>query len=272
MKSLWIGLLCLLALSSCVSKKKFVASESRGNRLQTDSIRMTTRIGELEQELLKLQEEYNRYQNNAEQAKVSLLAQLDRKSAELSEKDLTLQKRAEKLRQLQEQIEQQQAAVRKLRKIVADALISFSSEELTVNIRDGRVQVSLSDQLLFESASAKVNEQGKKAIGKLAVVLKNNPDINIEVAGHTDSLAINTARYKDNWDLSVDRAVSIVRLLQVQYGISGSRIRAAGKGEFDPVADNKTKEGRAKNRRTEIYLTPKLDELYQVLTADDQNP
>jgi chemotaxis protein MotB len=263
-----LALLFLLnSLTSCVSSRKYDRAQSTIYGLRQDSLENYRLRESLEQEILNLQQSFTDYQGDANEERAALLAQLDAKSIALSEKDQTLRARAEHLRLLQEQIDEQNAALNKLRKTVADALVNFNSDELTVQMKNGFVQVSLSDQLLFESASAQMDPKGKDALGRLAVVLKNNPDIEIMVVGHTDSLPIRTVRYKDNWDLSVDRAVSVVRLLTVDFGLDGKRVQAAGRSSYFPVATNENKEGRALNRRTEILLAPKLEELLQVIEA-----
>ena len=263
-----LALLFLLnSLTSCVSSRKYDRAQSTIYGLRQDSLENYRLRQSLEQEILNLQQSFTDYQGDANEERAALLAQLDAKSIALSEKDQTLRARAEHLRLLQEQIDEQNAALNKLRKTVADALVNFNSDELTVQMKNGFVQVSLSDQLLFESASAQMDPKGKDALGRLAVVLKNNPDIEIMVVGHTDSLPIRTVRYKDNWDLSVDRAVSVVRLLTVDFGLDGKRVQAAGRSSYFPVATNENKEGRALNRRTEILLAPKLEELLQVIEA-----
>jgi chemotaxis protein MotB len=273
MKSLRFLLLSVLAsflflsLPSCVSSRKYDAAQSSIYSLRQDSLENFRHRQSLEEQILALQQEYTSYQGEAADERAALLAQLDAKSAVLSEKDQTLQARAERLRQLQDQIDEQNAALNKLRKTVSDALVNFNSDELTVKMKGGYVQVSLSDQLLFESASAKMDPKGKDALGKLSVVLKNNIDIEILVVGHTDSLPIKTVRYKDNWDLSVDRAVSVVRLLTDEYGLDGKRVQASGRSSYFPMASNSDKEGRAMNRRTEILLAPKLEELFQVIDS-----
>jgi chemotaxis protein MotB len=122
----------------------------------------------------------------------------------------------------------------------------------------------MSDKLLFKSGSDAVEPKGQDALKKIAEVMNKNLDINMAIEGHTDSIPIKTNRFTDNWDLSVARATSVVRLL-TSNGVSSKRLTASGKGEFNPVADNSTKEGRAKNRRTEIILSPKLNELMQLL-------
>lgn len=259
------ALILLGSQTSCVSSRKYDRAQSTIYGLRQDSLENYRLRQSLEQEILNLQQSFTEFQGDANEERAALLAQLDAKSMALSEKDQTLRARAEHLRQLQEQIDEQNAALNKLRKTVADALVNFNSDELTVQMKNGFVQVSLSDQLLFESASAQMDPKGKDALGKLAVVLKNNPDIEIMVVGHTDSLPIRTVRYKDNWDLSVDRAVSVVRLLTVDFGLDGKRVQASGRSSYFPMASNENKEGRALNRRTEILLAPKLEELLQVI-------
>jgi chemotaxis protein MotB len=147
--------------------------------------------------------------------------------------------------------------------------VNFKSNELTVTTKNGRVYVSLQESLLFPSGSAVVNPKGKEALGQLAQVLNTNPDINVLIEGHTDSIPIR-GRFEDNWALSVARATSIVRILTDTYGVDPTRVTAAGRSKYEPVDTNDTPEGRAHNRRTEIILEPKLDELMQLLnqTAD----
>ena len=146
-----------------------------------------------------------------------------------------------------------------------NALLGFNSDELSVEIKNGKVYVSMSDKLLFKSGSSTVEDKGKEALKLLADVLNKNTDIDILVEGHTDNVPIKTAVYKDNWDLSVARATSIVRILTLDHKIAPTRLTASGKGEYFPRADNDTAEGRAKNRRTEIILSPKLEEIMQLL-------
>ena len=189
------------------------------------------------------------------------------KSQELNNKEKLLSEREKSLREMKAVIARQDSITQRLNDVLRNALLGFKSDELSVEIRDGKVYVSMSDKLLFKSGSANVEEKGKDAMRLLADVLSKNPDINILVEGHTDNVPIKTATYKDNWDLSVGRATSIVRLLTDDYKLAPTRVTASGKGEFSPKANNDTAEGRAKNRRTEIILTPKLDEIMQLLNS-----
>ena len=176
-----------------------------------------------------------------------------------------LNERERTINELQDMINAQNEKVQKLLSSVKDALLGFSSEELTVTEKDGKVYVAMSDKLLFESGSARVDKRGKEALAKLAEVLNKQSDIDVYIEGHTDSKPINTAQFKDNWDLSVIRATSVVRILTKDYGVNPLQIQPSGRGEYMPVADNESAEGRSKNRRTEIIMAPKLDKLYQML-------
>jgi chemotaxis protein MotB len=173
-----------------------------------------------------------------------------------------------KIHELQEILSRKDSAVNDLRTVITDALIGFDDEDLTVNVKGGKVYVSLSEQLLFKSGSSKVDPKGSEAIEKLAGVLKNNKEIQVLIEGHTDNVPLSgKGDIKDNWDLSVKRATSIVRILQ-NNKIDAKRIVASGRGEFMPVASNDSPDGRSKNRRTEIILSPKLDEVFKILNIE----
>ena len=246
--------------SSCVSQKKYKESLSREQSLLSQNTQLNDEIVRL-----KGQNE-NMQKDNAR-----LIAQIDEAlqkysqatgQANLTQKQLEAeQKRLLDLRRL---LQQQGEAVENLRKKMADALTGFSSNELTVFTKNGRVYVSMQESLLFPSGSAAVNEKGKEALQTVAQALNNNPDINVVVEGHTDSIPIKRA-FEDNWALSVARATSIVRLLTNTYAVDPTRVTASGRSYFEPVDTNSTPEGRARNRRTEIILAPKLDQILQLL-------
>jgi chemotaxis protein MotB len=152
----------------------------------------------------------------------------------------------------------------KLKNSMADALMKYKSDELTVHIKNGNVYVSLEEKLLFKSGSDVVDPKGKEALKTLAKVLNNTKDISVNIEGHTDNVPIKTKVFKDNWDLSTLRATSIVRIL-TDNGFDPKRITASGRGKFHPVKTNDTATGRAGNRRTEVILSPDLKELYKLL-------
>ena len=188
----------------------------------------------------------------------------DEEDEDEDEDDLVLGDERKRLADMRRLVDRQRQTLENLRKKMSDALVGFNSNELSVFTKGGRVYVSLQENLLFPSGSAVVNPKGKEALSKLAQVLHVNPDISVLVEGHTDSVPIST-RYKDNWELSVERSTAIVRLLTDTYGIIPERITASGRSKYEPVDTNATPEGRQRNRRTEIILAPKLDELMKLL-------
>lgn len=205
-----------------------------------------------------LNTEYNNLKQNAG-------SQLNKLSADLGSNQAKLQQREARLRELEAILRRQDSVLNLLNTSVKNALLGFSPDELTVEMKNGKVYVSMSDKLLFKSGDATVEAKGRDALKKLAEVLNKNTDVSIAIEGHTDNVPIKTALYKDNWDLSAARATNVVRLLSVEYGMDAHRLTASGKGEYFPVADNSTAEGKAKNRRTEVVLSPKLDELMKLI-------
>ncbi|MNU86600.1 putative lipoprotein YiaD precursor [compost metagenome] len=193
--------------------------------------------------------------------------ELQNKNKDLQNKDKDLQEKERMLREMQAIIARQDELTKKLNQTLRDALVGFNSDELTMEIRDGKVYVSMSDKLLFKSGSTAVEPKGVDALKVLADVLNKNPDIQILVEGHTDNVPIKTAVFKDNWDLSVARATAITRMLNEKYAVAATRMTASGRGEYFPKASNDTAEGKAKNRRTEIILSPKLDEIMNLLNS-----
>jgi chemotaxis protein MotB len=225
-------------------------------------------ISELNQSITDIETKYNELSGEKlSQAEQFNLA-LKQKSQELDEKARLLAEREKTLNELQQVIARQDSITKRLNDVLRDALLGFKSDELSVEVKNGKVYVSMSDKLLFKSGSVAVETKGKEAIKLLADVLGKNPDIDILIEGHTDNVPIKTAVYKDNWDLSVARATSIVRILTEEYKIVPTRLTASGKGEFSPRATNETAEGKALNRRTEIILSPKLDEIMQLLKTN----
>lgn len=191
---------------------------------------------------------------------------LDALSAELEASKIDLAKKELKVNELQSILNKKDSIVKALKEKVSAALLGFEGNGLTVEQKNGKVYVSLDEKLLFASGSFTVDAKGVDALKKLARVLEANSDVNILVEGHTDNVPYaGTGALKDNWDLSVMRATAVVKIITSNSDIVPSRITAAGRSEYVPISENKTKEGRAKNRRTEIILTPKLDELLKVI-------
>lgn len=265
----------LLTLSSCVTKKKYLLAENGRleglereqilkNELKTSNntiAELTSRLNGLLRDTARLGSDLRNYRTLLN----SNLSENEKLNTILQEKMAQLEEREETINNLQNMIDAQNEKVQALLSSVQDALMGFGSDELSVKLKDGKVYVAMSDKLLFESGSARVDKRGKEALAKLAEVLNKQNDIDVYIEGHTDNKPINTVQFKDNWDLSVVRATSVVRILTKEYGVSPLQIQPSGRGEYMPVASNETAEGRAKNRRTEIIMAPKLDKLFQLL-------
>ena len=263
-----------ILFGSCVPTKKFEASQLALQAARNDSALLAAKVSNLETQVSEQKEEISRQkgqisdlndQVNQLNNKAGLLStNVANKESQLTKSQQQLADQQKRLEQLQTLMDQQKKATQEIRKKMADALVGFNSNELTVAVKNGKVYVSLQENLLFPSGSAVVNPKGKEALGKLAEVLNMNPDITVDIEGHTDSIPIR-GKYKDNWDLSTARANSIVRILTTDYQVDPVRVIASGHSQYDPVQSNSTPEGRALNRRTEIILSPKLDELYRLL-------
>lgn len=181
----------------------------------------------------------------------------------------SLDEREKKVKELEQVLASKDKAVQDLKNRISNALLNFKENDLTVNVKNGKVYVSLAEQLLFRSGSIEVDNKGVTALQQLAKALKDQKDIHIMVEGHTDNVPISKkSQYmQDNWDLSVMRATSITRIL-TKGGVDPGQITASGKGEFSPLAANTTAENKQKNRRTEIIITPNLDELFKILEVN----
>lgn len=257
----FILLLLLIAASSCVSKRKYRESQAAlaqmSERYQRDSASYANQVAMQNQNIADLEKRRAALRKEID----DLNSEKDRISKNASDALSEQQKRIE---HLQTMIDQQRKVTRELREKMSNALQGFSPSDLTVSEKNGKVYVSLSENLLFPSGSAVVNPKGKDALSKLAAVLIINQDISVDIEGHTDSIPIH-GRYEDNWALSTARAASIVRVLTKNYKVDPVRVIASGHSCYDPVDSNSTADGRAKNRRTEIILIPKLDELYRLM-------
>ena len=278
MKHTFLGLAVLLLLSSltsCVvlSPKKYKAllarqdslnmglsdAQLKGGNLESTIKKLRKDTADLNKELSKLQAKYEEVDGNYAKLRSN-------SSTEISKLSGDLKAREQRLKEVEEVLRKRDAATNQLKEKLQSALLGFTQSGLSVDIKNGKVYVSLMDKLLFPSASIVIDDKGKQALKELAKVLKQQPEINIAVEGHTDSQKIkNLGQIKDNWDLSVLRSTSVVRYLTEVENVESVRMTATGKGEFQPLADNSNAESRSKNRRIEIVLSPKLDELYDLI-------
>jgi chemotaxis protein MotB len=279
----------IIMFTGCVPTSKFNATQQALASARYDSSQLANKVKELQSTLAqanalatqRIDSLTGQIANQQQQiaAMTQQASDLKSKNSELttdaanrqallskSKQDLINQQ--VKLEHLQALMDAQKKAIEQIRKKMTDALVGFKSNELSVAIKNGKVYVSLQENLLFPSGSAVVNPKGKEALGKLAEVLNQNPDITVDIEGHTDSIPIR-GKYADNWDLSLARAASIVRILTIDYKVTPTRVIASGHSQYDPVQSNSSTEGRALNRRTDIILSPRLDELYKLLQTPD---
>jgi chemotaxis protein MotB len=247
-----------LFFTSCGPSKKLVESRNKVNELQRDSAATHTQLADCYSQVNSLNNEKSTLQKD------NAKAQSDLKALNFESK-MTIADQAKRLQNLQNLIQSQKDVMNKLKNSISAALLNYSADELTVNIKDGNVYVSLQEKLLFKSGSDVVDPKGKQALQSLAKVLNSSKDFTVVIEGYTDNVPIKTNKYRDNWDLSTARATSIVRILTIDNGFDSNRITASGRGMFHPVQSNETADGRAANRRTEVILSPDLKELYKLL-------
>ena len=234
------------------SRIKIESLEEEMDRLRSDTSRLSNRLTDLEDRLKGLDANYASLRSNS--------------SSEINKLSDDLKKREARLREVEEILRKREEGANALKDKLQKALLGFQQSGLSVDIRDGKVYVSLTDKLLFPSGSVVIDDKGKQVLLELAKVLKTQPEINISVEGHTDNQrVVNLGQIKDNWDLSVLRATSVVRFLTDVQKIENNRITATGKGEYQPIERASTAEARSRNRRIEIVLSPKLDELYNLI-------
>ena len=269
-----IGLLAS-AFSSCVvlSPKKYKALLARQDSLNTGwgesqltAEEMAKTISKLKEDTANLYGRLNELQGKYDEMGGKYSTLRNNSSTEISKLSADLKKREQRLKEVEEVLRKRDEASNQLKEKLQQALLGFTKNGLTVEMKNGKVYVSLTDKLLFPSGSIVIDEKGKQALAQLAKVLTSQPEIIIAVEGHTDSQKINNlGQIKDNWDLSVLRSTSVVRYLTEVEKVPGVRMTATGKGEFQPLGANTTAEGRSRNRRIEIVLSPKLDELYDLI-------
>ena len=276
------ALLLLLAgvACACVSNKKFNSMKAEALRLDGELNSANTRIDDLTRrndtltaknlrlvsDSTRLYMSYTALQERYQKLLADGSAETARMLTELETSQMALNERSRRVNELEAMLRSREEAINAIRRKVTDALTGFDGKGLSISIKNGNVYVSMDDKLLFRSGSFEIDPNGARAVHDLATVLAQNPDINVMVEGHTDDVPYRpNGQLRDNLDLSAKRATTVVRLLLENKGIAPSRIIAAGRGESLPVASGKTSEARAKNRRTEIILTPKLDELMQLM-------
>jgi len=253
-----------VAFVACGPSKALVHSQA-----QSDSLRLVVR--QLNQQVDQLNGEIKDQKNqngSLQLAADAQISQLKNQNAVAMQQaaDCKLAKEAvaRRMEEFNQALAAQGLSMKEIQRKATEALIQFTSAGAEVSYKNGLVYITLEDQLLFNPGSAKLGKQGQEALAVVAHVLNDNPNLKIYVIGNTDSIKVNRG-FTDNWSLSTERANSVVRVLRDQYQVSMDRVVSAGKGKYDPVADNATAEGRAKNRRTDIILNPDLSRLWDLV-------
>lgn len=255
-----------LELDSDAMNKELAKTKSEREKLQADISALNNKMDVLNDSYAALEK------NSGESLKANmaknreLLEQLGAKEKALATEQEQLNKNNQRLQELEALIAAKEESMRKLKETLSKALNSFEGKGLTVEQKNGKVYVSMENKLLFKSGSWAVGSEGKTAVVEVGKVLGDNPDISVLIEGHTDDDPFGgSGPIADNWDLSTKRATAIVAILSENKAVSKQNLTAAGRGEFSPLASNATAEGKAKNRRIEIILTPRLDEIAEML-------
>ncbi|MDA0757483.1 MAG: OmpA family protein [Bacteroidetes bacterium] len=262
-------------LPSCVSQKKYIALEAVNQQskdlLNSATLKLNNCFEEkvsAEADLKSLKEQVAFLKNNNEDLinNMGNLTTLSQKGAENLEKSLESMKEKDlKITNMRDAVTRRDSVTLALVTSLKGNFIDFNDKDIEVNVEKGVVFISISDKLLFNSGSYVVSERAKEVLGKVAKVVLDKPEIEFLVEGHTDDQSIQNEVLIDNWDLSVKRATSVVRVLQNDFGVQPERMTAAGRSFYVPVADNETAENRSKNRRTRIVVLPKLDQFYNLI-------
>jgi chemotaxis protein MotB len=275
--------------ASCVSTKKFKAAQAEYSQLQTKYVQLQTDINncnEAKNELLRQKAslegdneglnkriaDLNKQIDFLKENNTTVLNQLQSLSVVSSTQAESIRKSLENIGSKDDYIQTLQSSIARKDSLnmalvmnLKGAIGNLNDEDINIKVEKGVVYIDISDKLLFKSGKYEITPQAKTVLGKVATVLKNQPDIEFMVEGHTDNVPYNGDVLIDNWDLSVKRATEVVRILQKQYGLDPAKMVAAGRGEYNPVMDNSTAQNRAANRRTRIVILPQLDQFFKLL-------
>jgi len=286
-KKILLPALCSVFLFSCVSNKKFKAEQSKYATLdstyrtlqgslkncedeKTNAARKQA-LSDAEIESLNKQIAFLKENNTQALKQLQDLSVISSSQAESIKKSMeNIGAKDSYIQDLQASLARKDSLNMALVMNLKGAIGNLDDKDINIKVDKGVVYIDISDKLLFKSGSYDITDNAKTVLGKVAAVLKAQPDIEFMVEGHTDNVAFSKGVLQDNWDLSVKRATSVVRVLQNQYGLDPAHIAAAGRGEYKPVADNSTPDGKAANRRTRIVILPQLDQFFKLLEPKRQ--
>ncbi|OYQ31882.1 hypothetical protein CHU92_15425 [Flavobacterium cyanobacteriorum] len=269
-KAILLVTLAAFTLTSCGSKKKIAELEAKNKEIQdllnSATVKLNTCLAEKEQMAQRIED--LRQTNNQLITTKDQITTLSSKGAENLERTLeSLKEKDMKITRLQDALTRKDSVTVALVTSIKRA-VGINDPDIEVNVEKGVVYISIADKLLFKSGSYEVSDRAKEILGKVAAIVKDKPTFECMVEGHTDNVPIKNPVLQDNWDLSVKRATSIVRVLQRDFGIEPQRLVASGRGEYVPLEANTTAEGRARNRRTRILVLPKIDQFYDMIEKE----
>jgi chemotaxis protein MotB len=290
MKNFIIAVVAIPVLfASCVSTKKFKEAQAQYDQLQTRYVQIQTDLtgcNEAKAELMRQKSglegdnatlnkqiaDLNKQIDFLKENNTTVLTQLKDLSVVSSTQAESIRKSLENIGSKDDYIQTLQSSIARKDSLnmalvmnLKGAIGNLNDEDINIKVDKGVVYIDISDKLLFKSGKFEITPQAKNVLGKVALVLKNQPDMEFMVEGHTDNVPISNNVMEDNWDLSVKRATEVVRVLQKQYGLDPSKMVAAGRGEYKPLMDNSNAQNRAVNRRTRIIVLPQLDQFFKLL-------
>ena len=282
MKNISILLVTVILLSSCVSKKRYIALEQENGQIKSELTKTKVAKEDLENKFAKIQErvdEYNAKINSLNDDVEGLKIENDIKLEVNADGTVMSNATKENMLATLQNVDPVKLAHAETLKDSMNLAIQYNleksmntsdlneDEDIAVNINETVVMISISDKMLFNSGSYRISSKANNILQKLANVINSEESIDVMVEGHTDSRSINTDKVADNWDLSVLRATSVVRQLQQKYGVDPSKLIASGRSSYQPLVDNNTRENRSKNRRTRIILLPNIDKFFALMAA-----
>ncbi|WP_299524575.1 OmpA family protein [Winogradskyella sp.] len=283
MKKISILLVATIVLSSCVSKKKYMALEQENGEIKSQLTKTQVEKEDLENKFAVIQERVDRYNkkiNTLNEDVEGLKIENDIKLDVNADGTVMSNESKRKMLATLENVDAAKLAEAKTLKDSMNLAVQYNleksldttelneDEDIAVNINETVVMISISDKMLFNSGSYRVSSKANTILQKLADVINSEESIDVMVEGHTDSRSINTEKIKDNWDLSVLRATSVVRKLQHKYNVNPEKLIASGRSSYQPLVENNTRENRSKNRRTRIILMPNIDKFFALMEAN----
>ena len=284
MKKLSMLILSSLFIVSCVSKKKYVALETENGQIKSELTKTQFEKEELENKFAKIQKRvdtYNSKINSLTDENVTLLKENDSKLVTVGDVAVISKETKRAMESTLAKMDPNEVASAKTLKDSMNLAVSYNlqqsldngsfseDEDISIDIDETVVMISISDKMLFNTASYNISSKANNILQKLADVINSEPSIEVMVEGHTDARSINTEKIKDNWDLSVLRATSVVRKLQNKYGVAPEKLIASGRSSYVPIASNDTREDRSKNRRTRIVILPNIDKFFALMASSN---